>query len=166
MALDLPYKLQTSFIIKSLLLTREYQYIDMQSLTYRTTLEPLLINFNCLLQYIRKSIQRRYKLSLRTDDSIEEITTITITTVVTAATPYITATDRNYIALYIIRKDAAYRNILRRSKKSLKLSLGPLIETSLVNLITDLINDLINILQTIKTIILTQKKNLRKLSKH
>ena len=95
----------------------------MQSLTHWITLEPLLINFNCLLQYIRKSMRRRYKLSLRTDNSIKETTTITVTTVVTAATPYITATNRNYVTLYIIGKDIAYRNILRRSKKSLKISL-------------------------------------------
>jgi len=44
-------------------------------------------------------------------------------TVATAVTPYITATNRNYVTLYIIRKDIAYRNILRRSKKSLRLSL-------------------------------------------
>jgi hypothetical protein len=66
---------------------------------------------------------RRHKLSLWTDDSIEETITTTVITVVTAVTPYITATDRNYTALYIIRKDVAYRNILRRSKKSLRLSL-------------------------------------------
>jgi len=66
---------------------------------------------------------RRYKLSLQTDNSIEEIITMTITTVVTAVTPYITATNRNYVASYITRKDIAYRNILRRSKKSLRLSL-------------------------------------------
>ena len=72
---------------------------------------------------MRKSIWRKYKLSLRTDDSIEEIITITVITIVTVVTPYITATNRNYTALYIIRKDIAYRNILRRSKKSLRLSL-------------------------------------------
>jgi hypothetical protein len=66
---------------------------------------------------------RRYKLSLRTNNSIEEIITTTVITVVTTATPRITITDRNYTALYIIRKDIAYRNILRRSKKSLRLSL-------------------------------------------
>ena len=66
-----------------------------------------------------------------------------VITVVTIATPYITATNKDDIALYIIKKDIAYRNILRRNKKSLKLSLGLLIEISLVNLITDLINDLI-----------------------
>jgi len=44
-------------------------------------------------------------------------------TIITVATPYITATDRNYVALYITRKDVAYKNILRRSKKSLRLSL-------------------------------------------
>jgi len=66
---------------------------------------------------------RRYKLSLQTNNSIEEIITITITTVITAVTPYITATDRNHVALYVTGKDIAYRNILRRNKKSLKLSL-------------------------------------------
>jgi len=80
---------------------------------------------------------------------------MTVTTVVTVVTPCITATNRNYVASYVIGKDAAYRNILRRSKKSLRLSLGPLIETSLVNLTTDLINDLINILWTIRITILT-----------
>jgi len=48
---------------------------------------------------------------------------MTIITIITAATPYITATDRNYVALYIIKKDVTYGNILRRSKKSLRLSL-------------------------------------------
>ena len=71
---------------------------------------------------------------------------MTVITVVITVTPYTTATDKNYIALYIIRKDIIYRNILRKSKKSLKLSLELLIETSLANLITDLRNDLINIL--------------------
>ena len=51
----------------------------------------------------------------------------------------------NHIILYIIRK-AADRGTIPKNKKSLKLSLGLLIETSLVNLITNLINDLINIL--------------------
>jgi len=92
----------------------------MQSLTHRITLKPLLINLNCPLQHTRKSIWRRYKPSLQTNNSIEETTTITAAT---ATTPRITATDRNYVALYIIRKDVAYRNILRRSKKSLKPSL-------------------------------------------
>jgi len=67
-------------------------------------------------------MRRRYKLSLQTDDSIKEIITTTVITVVTAATPYTTAIDRNYVTSYIIRKDIAYRNILRRSKKSLRLS--------------------------------------------
>ena len=63
---------------------------------------------------------RDNKPSLQTDDFIEEIITIT-----TAATvpPYITVTERDYITLYIIRKDVAYGNILKRSKKSLKLNL-------------------------------------------
>ena len=68
-------------------------------------------------------MRRRHKLSLWTNNSIEETTTTTVITVVTAATPYITATDRNYTTSYIIRKDITYRNILRRSKKSLRLSL-------------------------------------------
>jgi len=75
-------------------------------------------------------MRRRYKLSLWTDDSIEEIITITITTVVTAVTPRITATDRNHVASYITRKDVAYRNIPRRSKKSLRLSLRTSLRTA------------------------------------
>ena len=62
------------------------------------------------------------------------------------ATLYITTTKRNYIALYIIGKDITYRNILKRSKKSLKLSLELLIKTGLANLITNLKNNLTNIL--------------------
>jgi hypothetical protein len=66
---------------------------------------------------------RKYKLSLQTDDFIEKTITITVITVVITAIPCITATDKNHIALYIIRKDITHKNILRRSKKSLKLSL-------------------------------------------
>jgi len=68
-------------------------------------------------------MRRRYKLSLRTNNSIKEIIIITAITVITAATSCITATDRNHVALFIIRRDITYRNILRRSKKSLRLSL-------------------------------------------
>jgi hypothetical protein len=82
-------------------------------------LEPLLTNFNCPLQYIRKSIWRRHKPFLQTNDSIKEITTITIAA---AVPPHITVTERDHIALYIIGKDIAYRNIPKRSKKSLKLN--------------------------------------------
>ena len=52
----------------------------------------------------------------------------------------------NHITLYIIRKAADHRTIPKKNKKNLKLSLGLLTETSLVNLITNLTNDLINIL--------------------
>ena len=55
------------------------------------------------------------------------------------------AIDKDYIALYIIKKDIAYGNILR-SKKSLKPSLKLLIEINLANLITNLRDNLINIL--------------------
>ena len=122
MALDLLYKPWTSFTTKSSLLAREYQHVDMQSLTHRTTLEPLLTNFNRPLQHTRKSMWRKHKLSLRTDDSIEETTTTTVTTVVTAATPRTTVIDRNHVASYVIKKDAAHGNIPKRSKKSRRLS--------------------------------------------
>jgi len=92
---------------------------------------------------MRKSIWRRYKPSLQTDGSIKEIITITTATVITL---YITITKRNHVALYIIGKDIAYKDILRRSKKSLKLSLELLIEIGLVNSITNLRNNLTNIL--------------------
>ena len=71
---------------------------------------------------------------------------MTVITVATVATPRITATERNHITSYIIGKDIAYKNIRKRSKKSLKLSLELLIETDLGNLITNLRNNLINIL--------------------
>ena len=66
-------------------------------------------------------------------------------TVVTVATPCITATERDHVALYIIGKDIAYKNILRRNKKILKLSLELPTETGSVNLMTNLRNDLTNI---------------------
>ena len=48
--------------------------------------------------------------------------------------------------MYIIKKAINYKTIPKKNKKSLKLSLGLLTETSLVNLMTNLINNLINIL--------------------
>ena len=83
---------------------------------------------------------RIYKLFLQTNNFIKEIITITVIAVVTVAT------DGDYITLYIIRKDIAYKNILRRSKKSLKLNLKLLIKINLANLITNLRDNLINIL--------------------
>ena len=71
---------------------------------------------------------------------------MTAVTVVTAATPYITATERDHVALYAIGKDVAYRDILRRNKKSLKLSLELLTETGSANLIINLRNNSTNIL--------------------
>ena len=65
---------------------------------------------------------------------------MTIIAVVTAVT------NKDYVALYIIRKNVTYGNILRRSKKSLKPNLELLIKTSSANLTTNLRNDLINIL--------------------
>ena len=88
-------------------------------------------------------MQRRYKLSLQTDNSIKEITTITIAT---AATPCTTATERDHIALYAIGKDIAYKDILRRNKKSLKPSLELPTEIGSANSITNLRNDSTNIL--------------------
>jgi len=67
-------------------------------------------------------------------------------TAATVTTLYITATERNHVALYIIGKDVAYRDILRRSKKSPKPSLELLIETGLANSTTNLRNNLTNIL--------------------
>ena len=88
-------------------------------------------------------MQRKYKPFLQTDDFIKEITTITAATVVTPCT---TATERDHVALYVIGKDVAYGNILRRNKKSLKPSLKLPIKTGLANLITDLRNNSTNIL--------------------
>ena len=70
-----------------------------------------------------------------------EIETITIIT-----TAFISFHIINYVALYIIKKAANYRTILKKNKKSLKLSPGLLIKINLANLKTDLINNLINTL--------------------
>jgi hypothetical protein len=72
----------------------------------------------------------------------------------------------NYVVLYIIKKAVDHRTTLKKNEKSLKLNSGLLIETSLANLITDLINDLINTSWTIRIMISTQKKNLRKFFKY
>ena len=85
-------------------------------------------------------MRRIYKLFLQTNNFIKEIIIITVIAVATIVT------NRDYVALYIIRKDIAYKNILRRSKKSLKLSLELLIEINLANLMTNLRDNLINIL--------------------
>ena len=70
-----------------------------------------------------------------------EIKTITIT-----APVFISLHVINHIILYVIRKAVNYRTILKKNKKSLKLSSGLPTETSLANLTTDLINDFINTL--------------------
>ena len=76
---------------------------------------------------MRKSMQRKYKLFLQTNNSIEEIITMTIATIIP---PHITVTERDHVALYIIGKDVAYKNILKRSKKSLKLNLKTSLRTA------------------------------------
>ena len=72
-------------------------------------------------------MRRRYKPFLQTDDFIEEIITITVAAI---APLCITITERDYVALYIIGKDIAYGNILKRSKKSLRLSLKTSLRTA------------------------------------
>jgi hypothetical protein len=52
----------------------------------------------------------------------------------------------NHVALYVIKKAVNHKTTLKKNEKSLKLNLGLLTETSLVNLITNLTNNLINIL--------------------
>ena len=91
-------------------------------------------------------MRRRHKLFLQTNNFIEKTITITTITIITTATPRITVTDRDHVALYIIKKNIAYRNILGKNKKSLKLNLKLLIKTDLANLITNLRNNSTNIL--------------------
>ena len=63
---------------------------------------------------------RRHKPFLQTNNFIKKIITITAVAVV----PFcITATKKDYIALYIIGKDVTYKNILKKNKKSLRLNL-------------------------------------------
>ena len=58
---------------------------------------------------------------------------MTVITVATAVTPYITVTNKDYTTLYIIRKDITYKNILKKSKKSLRLSLKIGLKTTFRN---------------------------------
>ena len=48
---------------------------------------------------------------------------MTIITVAIATTLCTTATDKDYTALCVTRKDVIYKNIPKRSKKSVRLSL-------------------------------------------
>jgi hypothetical protein len=72
----------------------------------------------------------------------------------------------NYVILCVIRKAINHKTTPKKNKKSLKLSSGLPTEINLVNLMTDLINNSINTLWTMRMMILTQKKNLRKLFKY
>jgi hypothetical protein len=67
-------------------------------------------------------------------------------TITTTALTLISLYIINHVALYIIKKTADHRTTPKKNKKSPKLSLGLLIETSLANLITNLTNNLINTL--------------------
>ena len=71
-------------------------------------------------------MRKKHKPSLQTNDSIEEIITITTVAVVPLC---ITATERDYVALYVIGKDIAYKNILKRNKKSPRLNLKTSLRT-------------------------------------
>ena len=94
---------------------------------------------------------------------MEKITIISIATAANTEIGTITATAPvlvslhviNYAVLYVTKKAINYRTIPKKNEKSLKLSSGLLIETSLANLTTNLINDLINILWTIRMTIST-----------
>lgn len=94
---------------------------------------------------------------------MEKITIISIATAANTEIGTITATAPvlvslhviNYAVLYVTKKAINYRTIPKKNEKSLKLSSGLLIETSLANLTTNLINDLINILWTTRITILT-----------
>jgi len=57
------------------------------------------------------------------DTVLTYIPSLIIGPTVVPATRFRYTTDRNYVALYITGKDVAYRNILRRNKKSPRLSL-------------------------------------------
>jgi hypothetical protein len=94
---------------------------------------------------------------------LEKIIIISIATAANTKIGTITATAPvlislyviNYVVLYVTKKAINHRTTPKKNKKSLKLSSGLLIKTSLVNLTTNLINDSINILWTIRMIILT-----------
>ena len=91
----------------------------------------------------------------RTITSITTAANTEIKTITAIITALISLYIINHVALYIIKKATDYGTILKKNKKSLKLSSGLLIEINLVNLITNLINNVINILWTIRIIRLT-----------
>ena len=105
---------------------------------------------------MRSRTQSKFKLGLTTQtaSTLEKITIINITTaanteigIITMTVPvFISLHVINHVVLYMTRKAVNYKTTPKKNKKSLKLSSGLLIETSLANLITDLINNLINIL--------------------
>jgi hypothetical protein len=78
--------------------------------------------------------------------SITTIANIKIRTITMTVTALISFYIINHIALYMIKKATDYRTTPKKNKKSLKLNSGLLIETSLVNLMTNSTNDSINIL--------------------
>jgi hypothetical protein len=51
-------------------------------------------------------------------------------TAVAAVPPRTTVTERDHVASYVIGKDVAYGNILKRSKKSLRLNLKTSLRTA------------------------------------
>ena len=69
-----------------------------------------------------------------------------IKTITTIAIALISLHVINHVALYVTKKAANHGTILRKNKKSLKLSLELPTETSLANLTTNLTNDSINTL--------------------
>jgi hypothetical protein len=94
------------------------------------------------------------------------IANIEIGTIIATIPVFISLYIINHITLYMIRKATDYRTTPKKNKKSLKPSSGLLIKISLANLTTNLTNNSINILWTTSMTILTQKKNLRKLSRY
>src|SRR6266567_3892156 len=87
------------------------------------------------------------RITIISTKTATNIKTKLMTRTITTTTPvFISPYIINYVALYIIKKAANCGTTPKKNKKNLKLSLGLLTETSLVNLITNLTNDLINIL--------------------
>src|SRR6266567_4289152 len=116
---------------------------------------------------MKNRTQSKLKLRLTTQivGTLEGRTT-TIGTITATAPVLVSPHVINHVALYVTRKAADHGTTPKKNKKSLKLSSGLPTGTSLVNSITDSTNDSINISWTTRMTISTQKKSLRKLSKH
>ena len=136
MDLLLNYRQYRSFLINLLQLAREFQPIDMLYQTYQINSALLLISFSYLLRRIKRKILYRQS---RLRPILQTVNTL-IATNITVITVLVYYLEVNYVALYIIKKAAIYKNTLKRNIINLRLDLRLNIRIYSASLITALIN--------------------------